>query len=71
MIKFSYYFSNMDRRHFIKSNALTATSIMGYSYFPDFLNSSGSSSEKKSYTEYIRKSAVPKEELDVFLNENS
>jgi len=44
---------------------------MGYSFFPDFLNSAGSSTDKKSYAEYLRKSAVPKEELDVFLNENS
>ena len=61
----------MDRRNFIKSNALTATSIMGYSFFPDFLKSAGASSDKKSYAEYLRKSAVPKEELNVFLNENS
>jgi hypothetical protein len=71
MIKFRYRFPDMDRRNFIKSNALAASSIMGYSVFPDFLNSSGSSTDKKSYAEYLRKSAVPKEELDVFLNENS
>ena len=44
---------------------------MGYSFFPDFLNSAGSSTDKKSFAEYLRKSAVPKEELDVFLNKNS
>ena len=44
---------------------------MGYSFFPDFLNGAGSSKNKKSYAVYLRKSAVPKEELDVFLNENS
>ena len=61
----------MDRRTFCKSNACAATSIMGYSFFPDFLNNSNSTDNKKSYADYLRKSAVPKEELDVFLNENS
>jgi hypothetical protein len=52
----------MDRRTFCKSNAIAATSIMGYSFFPDFLNNSNSSDNKKSYADYLRKSAVPKEE---------
>lgn len=71
MIKFRYSFQIMKRRHFCKSNALAATSIMGYSFFPPFLNGSNPASEKKSYADYLRKSAVPKEELDVFLNEHS
>ena len=61
----------MNRRKFFKSNAVAATTIMGYSFFPQFLEGSTNANDKKSYADYLRKSAVPKEELDVFLNENS
>lgn len=43
--------------------------LHGNTYFPDFLASQPG--DKKSYAEYLRKSAVPKEELDVFLNQDS
>jgi hypothetical protein len=43
--------------------------MAGYTFMPDLLNSSDG--DKKSYAEYLRKSAVPKEELDIFLHENS
>ncbi len=39
--------------------------------FPDFLHGKPLRDNKKSYTEYLRNSAVPKKELDIFLNENS
>ena len=61
----------MNRRKFFKSNAVAATTIMGYSFFPQFLEGSTNANDKKSYADYLMKSAVPKEELDVFLNENS
>lgn len=41
--------------------------MAGHTLMPDLLDPS----VKKSYAEYLRKSAVPKEELDVFLNEHS
>ncbi len=41
------------------------------SLFPDFLHSKHMQHGKKSYAEYLRKSAVPKEEMDIFLQENS
>jgi hypothetical protein len=61
----------MKRRNFIKSNTLAAMTITGSTFFPDFLNGNPRKNDKKSYAEYLRKSAVPKEELDIFLNENS
>ena len=39
--------------------------------FPDLLHGGGKKDKAKSYEEYLRKSAVPKEELDIFLHENS
>jgi hypothetical protein len=57
----------MNRRNFIKTNTKATLAMAGYTFMPDLL----SQSEKKSYAEYLRKSAVPKEELDIFLNENS
>lgn len=61
----------MDRRNFIKSNAFTAMAAGGVSWFPDFLQGAVRADEKKSYAAYLRNSAVPKEELDIFLHENS
>jgi len=48
-----------------------ATSIMGYSFFPPFLAGSTSPNDKRSYIEWLRESAVPRAELDVFLNKNT
>jgi len=61
----------MKRRNFIKSNALAAMSITGPTMFPDFLYGKSPKNDERSYADYLRKSAVPKEELDVFLNKNS
>ena len=38
---------------------------------PNFLIGGTQPGEKKSYVEYLEKSAVPKEELDIFLNQDS
>ena len=57
----------MDRRKFIKAGTSLATGIAGSRWFPDFLNSLNQQDEQRSYAEYLRKSAVPKEELDIFL----
>ncbi len=38
--------------------------------WPDLLGGAGRM-DKKSYADYLRKSAVPREELEVFLHENS
>lgn len=61
----------MRRRKFIQSNLATAMTISGASIFPDFLDGKPRGDNKKSYAEYLRKSAVPKEDLNIFLNENS
>ena len=45
--------------------------ISGSSLFPDFLHGKSSGYDKKSYADYLRNSAIPKKELDIFLNENS
>ncbi len=45
--------------------------ITGSTLFPDFLHGKSSGDDKKSYAQYLRNSAVPREELDIFLNENS
>lgn len=55
----------------MKSNVITGITVGGVSLFPDFLFGKTLPDEKKSYAEYLRNSAVPKEELDIFLNENS
>ncbi|MEZ5038731.1 MAG: hypothetical protein R2828_02530 [Saprospiraceae bacterium] len=60
----------MNRRSFIKSNASTALAVGSAAMLPDFLFDK-LADEKKSYAEYLRNSAVPKEELDIFLNEDS
>ncbi|SHF04124.1 hypothetical protein SAMN03080594_102415 [Arenibacter palladensis] len=61
----------MDRRKFIKSNVFTAMTAGGLSMLPNFLLGGTQPGEKKSYVEYLEKSAVPKEELDIFLNQDS
>lgn len=61
----------MKRRNFIRSNAFSAMFAGGVSLLPDFLNGTLLPDEKKSYADYLKNSAVPKEELDIFLNENS
>ncbi|TQO36672.1 hypothetical protein GQ41_1252 [Arenibacter algicola] len=61
----------MDRRKFIKSNVFTAITAGGASLLPDFLFGRSKIGEKKSYAEYLRKSAVPKEELEIFLEHDS
>jgi len=61
----------MKRRVFIKSNFAASMTITGSTIFPDFLHGKSSAYDKKSYAEYLRKSAVPKKEMDIFLNENS
>ena len=61
----------MKRRKFIRSNAAATMAVAGSSMFPDFLYGTTSGNDKKSYTQYLRNSAVPKEELEIFLNENS
>lgn len=61
----------MHRRNFLKSNALGAMALGGASLLPDFLHGSAMKNGKKSYAEYLRNSAVPKEELDIFLHKNS
>jgi len=61
----------MNRRKFFKSNLIAATAMAGNTFTPDFLYGNTTNGDKKSYAEYLRNSAVPKEELDIFLNENS
>ncbi len=61
----------MHRRKFIKSNALGAVTLGSSSLFPDFLQGKNLKDGVKSYTEYLRNSTVPKEELDIFLHKNS
>ena len=61
----------MNRREFINTYSATTIGLAGYSFFPDLLATETMKNEKKSYIDYIRKSAVKKEILDVFLNENS
>ncbi|NNE77445.1 MAG: hypothetical protein HKN31_10280, partial [Pricia sp.] len=61
----------MKRRNFIRVNAFSAMAFGGTSLLPDFLYGGKKGNDKKSYAEYLRNSAVPKEELEIFLNENS
>ena len=60
----------MNRRKFISSNAAAAMSLAGYLSFPDILEGSPPG-EKKSYEAYIRESALPREAIDTFLNEDT
>ena len=61
----------MYRRKFIKSNILTAAAAGFTPMVPNYLFEVSNSKGEKSYRKYLRNSAVPKEVLDVFLNENS
>lgn len=61
----------MKRRNFIKSNLAATMTITGSTIFPDFLQGKSSGNDKKSYAQYLRHSAVPREELEIFLHENS
>lgn len=61
----------MNRRNFIRSNAVRAMAVTGSFMLPDFLYGTSLKSDKKSYAQYLRNSAVPKEQLDIFLNANS
>ncbi|MFC2126443.1 hypothetical protein ACFLU5_16760 [Bacteroidota bacterium] len=61
----------MDRRHFLKSKATLTMAISGYTFFPDLLFGASGGKNKKSYIEYVRKSSLTKEVIDVFLEENS
>ena len=54
----------------MKSNAAAALALAGSAMLPDFLSGSAPG-DKRSYTAYLRKSAVPRKELDIFLNEHS
>jgi 5S rRNA maturation endonuclease (ribonuclease M5) len=61
----------MDRRDFLSRFYASSLALTGYSFFPDLLTATSMDNQNKSYIEYLRKSAMKKEELDVFLNENS
>lgn len=61
----------MDRKKFLNTCKTMSFGLAGYSFFPDLLKSSSMKNTDKSYIDYLRKSAVKKEILDVFLNENS
>ena len=60
----------MNRRKFMESNLSAALALAGSAMLPDFLYGAVGG-DKKSYVEYIRNSAVPREELEIFLNEHS
>ncbi len=61
----------MHRRNFLKSNTLGAIAMSSASLLPDFLRGNTGANGKKSYAEYLRNSAVPKAELDIFIHKNS
>jgi len=61
----------MNRRKFFKSNLTASMALAGYAVFPDFLFGQNSTNGKRSYIDYVKKSALTKKELDIFLNENS
>ena len=61
----------MKRRAFLKSKIASSIAISNAGFLPDFLNDLPADANKKSYKEYLRKSAVPKEELDIFLNQDT
>jgi len=60
----------MNRRTFVKSNAAAVLGVAGSAMLPDLLYGAAPG-DKKSYAQYLRKSAVPRKELDIFLNEHS
>ena len=59
-----------NRRRFIKTTIAGPAMMAGYSVFPD-LFSEQPVNDDKSYIEYLKKSALKREEVDIFLNENS
>jgi len=61
----------MNRRHFMKSNMTAGLALAGSTRFSNFLSGQISGNGKRSYIDYVKKSVLPKESLDVFLNENS
>ncbi|MBR9999605.1 MAG: hypothetical protein KFF73_11570 [Cyclobacteriaceae bacterium] len=61
----------MKRKNFLNTCTCMTIGMAGYSFFPDLLKSSSMKNPKKSYIEYVRRSAVKKEVLDIFMNENS
>ena len=63
--------SKIKRRAWLKSNIITALAAGIIPMDPNYLFLDSNRKKKKSYSEYLRNSAVPKEILDVFLNENS
>jgi hypothetical protein len=58
------------RREFVKKAVTASLAMTGQTVFPDFLSGIGQG-DKRSYVEYLRNSVLTKEEVDVFLNENS
>jgi len=61
----------MKRRKFIEKNTAFSLGVTASTIFPNFLQGITLNDDEKSYAEYLRKSAVPKKELDIFLYENS
>jgi hypothetical protein len=61
----------MNRKKFIRTNVFGAMAVTSRSMLPDFLYGESLKGDKKSYARYIRNSALTKEKLDIFLNENS
>ncbi len=61
----------MDRRDFIRTNVSGSMAIVGSSLLPDILNADSLEGDRKSYALYLRNSAVSKEDLNIFLNEDS
>jgi len=45
--------------------------MSGYTFFPSLLSCEPGGNTKRSYIEYVKRSALSKEVIDVFLNENS
>ena len=62
--------SSMNRRKFVRSNAVAMMALTSACIMPDFLYGA-KHGDMKSYAEYLRNSAVPRDELEKFLNENS
>ena len=62
--------NKMDRRKFIRSNAMAAMAVGGVPFLPNLLKDVVPVGGKKSYKEYLINSAVPREKLDIFLNKN-
>jgi len=61
----------MNRRDFLYTNSVSTLGLTSYIYLPDLLTAGFMDDKNKSYIDYIRKSVIKKEELDIFLNEHS